>query len=167
MKYLLIFSWIIILFTGLVSTTPPPNKVKYTSAEGKLSVVFPDYFTTSEMEEANFKTLKVQAQYDEIAFFVAYTIHETELEDNYNLATISLESFAEALGTEIKEESDWIVKKNKGKRAMLYSSKDKLKGEYRAVVVGQIQYQLVVISTEDSWNEKMATEFLKSFKIKN
>jgi hypothetical protein len=167
MKYLLLSSLIIFISLGLVSTTPTPaKKVKYTSTEGKLKVVFPDAYTTTEMNDDGVRTLKTQAQLDEKLFFVAYTLHETELDDHYNLATISLESFAEALSSDIIEQSDWKIKKNIGKRAMLYSSEEKLKGEYRAVIVGQIQYQLIAISSVDSWDEKLAKKFIKSFKIK-
>ena len=166
MKHLLRSSSIIFLFIGLISIAPPPKKVKYSSTEGKLSVVFPDNFTVTEESNSGAKTVKAQLELDDMVFFVAYTVHEAVLEEHYELASVSLESFAEALNTEIIERSDWKVKKNLGTRAVIYSSDNKLKGEYRAILVGQIQYQLVAIGMDTAWDEKGAKTFLDSFKLK-
>ena len=157
---------LLLLFIGSTSIASAP-KSKYTSTEGKMSVTFPagTEFITSESDSEGTKTVKTEAQYNNLVFFVAYTIHETVLPEE-NFAQVSVDSFTEALGASITEQSDWKVGKNTGIRVELAVEGAELVGEYRALIVGKYQYQITVVGATSDWDQAVVDKFMKSFKVK-
>ena len=164
MKRVIFSSSLVLLFIGITSLAPS-TQFKYSSSEGKLSIVFPDKFTTEENVGDQYKTIKTQALYNDILFFVAYTVHTTELTDNEGLTKVSLDSFIGGLEANVTKESMWKVRKNKGLQASFNIVSQGLKGEYRIVLIGQIQYQIAVVGAEDAWSQTLADSFIKSCKI--
>ena len=81
MKRVILSCTLLLVLVGVTSLTPS-EKVNYSSVEAKLSVMFPDKFTTSEQFEENYKSVKTQCLADDMVFFVAYTVHESEMERN-------------------------------------------------------------------------------------
>lgn len=163
MKSILFSSVLLLLFVGFTSIAPP--KFKYSSSEGKISVTFPAEFSVSQNEDTDVKTVKIQSQSDEMVFFVSYTIHANVLTDHEGLAKESLDSFNEALGGEISEESVWKVNGQNGLQARLNIPTNELTGIYKVVLIDQMQYQVTAVGPKSNWDEKKAQKFLKSFKV--
>ena len=151
----------------ILSSFAPASKIKYTSAEGKLEITFPTAFDIQDMSTENYSSIQAKADLDDQLFFMTYNIHTTELSDHEGLAETSLSSFTEALHGEITSRNTWQVKKNKGLKAKLKIEEYDLVGDYGVVIVGQIQYQVAVVSATDKWNQARSDAFFKSFKIKN
>ena len=165
MKRLIFASALLFLLVGITSLAPAP-KYKYSSDEGKLTVTFPGEFETSEEQKETYKSVKTQAVVDDMVFFVGYTIHESDMADTDELTKVSLDAFINGLNGVVSEETTWKVKKNSGLKALFNVSDNGLKGEYRVVIIGQIQYQITAVSSVDAWDEKVAQKFFKSFKLK-
>lgn len=119
------------------------------------------------MDEEDYVTYKVSSQKDKIVFFANYTIHELELADAEQLSKTSLEAFNEAVEGEIVSSGDWKVGSSKGLQAVIEMSATKHKVNYRAILVGNIQYQLVVFSEAENWNQQLSNDFMQSFTLKN
>lgn len=164
MKRVILSCTLLLVLVGATSLTPS-TKVNYSSVEAKLSVLFPDKFTTSEQFEENYKSVKTQCLVDDMVFFVAYTIHESEMAGIDGLAKVSLNAFIEGLEGEVTTETMWKVNKHEGIRALIAVSETNLTGEYRVVIMDNIQYQIMALSPEASWDKKKAKKFFKSFKV--
>lgn len=165
MKRILLSSALLVLLIGITSLAPSA-KVKYSSSEGKLSAIFPGEFSTSEDVQDTYKSVKTQAMADDMVYFVAYTIHDIEMTDVDELTQVSVEAFAEGLEGEVTSQTAWKVNKSNGLQAQIEVKGSSLKGEYRVVIIGQIQYQITAIAPVDSWDAKKASKFFKSFKVK-
>lgn len=166
MKRIIFSCTLMILLVGVTSLAPS-SKVNYSAAEAKLSVVFPGDYETSEQFEESYRSIKVQCIVEDMVFFVAYTIHDSEMAEVDGLAKVSLNAFIEGLEGEATEESIWKVNKKEGLKALIAVPETGLTGEYRVVIFDNIQYQIMAISPEASWDKKMAKKFFKSFKVSN
>lgn len=149
-----------------VAFAPTAKGYKYSSAEGKMTVTFPAAFETEVNSQNDIETTKITAIVDEQTFFAAYTLHQTELEDQIMLAQIALDSFSETLNGNILQQSAWKIKKNEGVQAVLNLDEQDAKIQYRVIMIGNLQYQLVVIAANSSFDQKAADSFFKSFKVK-
>ncbi|PHR33231.1 MAG: hypothetical protein COA38_05085 [Fluviicola sp.] len=161
----IIFSSVLLLLLVGVTSLAPSTKVKYSSSEAKLSVTFPGEFTTTEKVKEAYRSSKTMANVGGVVYFVSYTIHDIDMADGESLAKVSLDAFINGLEGEITEESRWVVNKNNGFQAKLKVAGKDLVGEYRVVLINQIQYQITVIAPEGSWDNKKAKKFFKSFKV--
>ena len=164
MKRIIFGSALLLILLGATSLAPT-TKIKYSSVEAKLTVTFPAEFSTTEQVEESYKSIKTQALLDGMVFFVIYTIHENDMTDPEGLAKISLDAFSGGLESTITEESAWKVNKKNGLQALLEVPEKELVGEYRVVILDQIQYQITVVSPKSDWDEKKAKKFFKSFKV--
>ena len=165
MKRIIFSSALLLLLVGVTSLAPT-TKANYSSSEAKLSVTFPGEFTTTEQVEESYKSVKTQAIIDDMVFFVNYTMHDNEMTDSEGLAKVSLTAFIEGLEGEVSEENTWKVNKKNGLRAIFNAQGNSLTGEYRVVILDQIQYQITVVAPKESWDAKKAKKFFKSFKVK-
>lgn len=153
-------------FLFVLVSMAPATKVKYTSAEGKLSITFPTTFESTNKDSEDYTSIQTQANLEDQLFFVAYNVHNSELSEHESLAQTSLSAFSEAMGGEITKQSDWKLKKNTGVKARIAVESNDLIGEYGAILVGQIQYQVAVVSAKSAWNQARSDAFFKSFKLK-
>ncbi len=144
----------------------PPSNVKYASAEGKLMITFPVAYESTDMSTEDYTSIQTQANLDEQLFFVTYNIHNSELTDHESLAQTSLESFSGAMNGTITTQNTWKVKKNNGLKARIDIPELGLVADYGVVLVGQIQYQVAVVSATEQWNQVRSDAFFKSFKLK-
>ncbi|MCJ8288917.1 MAG: hypothetical protein HRT58_05835 [Crocinitomicaceae bacterium] len=161
----IIFSSVLLLLLVGVTSLAPSTKVKYSSSEAKLSVTFPGEFTTTEKVEEAHRSSKTTANVGGVVYLVSYTIHDNDMADGESLAKVSLDAFINVLEGEVTEESRWVVNKNNGFQAKLKVVEKDLVGEYRVVLINQIQYQITVIAPEGLWDNKKAKKFFKSFKV--
>ena len=165
MKKIIFNSSLVLLLVGITSLVSAQN-AKYSSSEANVSVTFPGTYETTEKVKEAYKSVMSQVIVDDILYYCSYTVHDNDLSGNEELAKISMNAFVEGMGADIEEEAEWKVGKNKGLQASLVVKDRELKGEYRVVIVGQIQYQITVVGAAASWDKKRAKKFLKSFKIK-
>ena len=82
-----------------------------------------------------------------------------------DLAKVSLEAFTESINGDISSQSDWKVKKSTGLQAIMEISEHGAKVDYRVVIIGNNQYQLVTIEMEsDPLGQDIKDTFFDSFK---
>lgn len=143
----------------------PPTKVKYTSKEGKLSISFPAAYESQDMSTDEYASIQTKAKLEEQLFFVTYNIHKSKLSDPESLAETSLNSFNQAMNGTITSQKTWSVKKNNGLKARIDIPGLDLVADYGVVIVGQIQYQVAVVSATGEWNQAYSDAFFKSFKL--
>jgi len=153
---------LLFLFT---SFAPSPKGFPYQSKEGKLSVVFPGDFTTERTKGNYHVTVKTTCMYNNQTYFVSYTIHSLELTDPLDLAEASYDSFITAVKGVMISKTEWKVKELEGIQAMIDLPESGSKLDYRVIIVGNIQYQLIALAANIDYNEKGAGSFFKSFKI--
>lgn len=144
----------------------PAKGFKYVSEEGKFSINFPSEVSTQDMSTTSYKSIQAQSNLKDQLFFATHNIHETTLTDQEALAETSLKSFVDAMQGTIISQEKWVVNKNNGLKAKLDIPSLNLIGEYNIVIIGQIQYQLAVVSELDNWSQVETDKFLKSFKVK-
>jgi hypothetical protein len=153
---------LLFLFTSFV---PSPKGFPYQSDEGKLSVVFPGDFTTERTEGNNNYTVKTSCAFNNQTYFVSYTIHAMELTDPLELAEVSYDSFITALNGVLMSKAEWKIKEKRGIKAIIDLPETDTKLDYRVIIVGNIQYQLIALAANNDFNEKDAGSFFKSFKM--
>lgn len=165
----------LVLFSGLIfsgnynnaSEPLSPEKVKwskYNAEEGKVKIKFPFPYEIVEEQKENVKTVKIQGKNGEDLFYLAYTIHTAKLDDNEHLAEVSLESFAETLHGKIVQQEEYIINDQSGVKAKIVMQDVGAEIYYRAIIIGQIQYQLIVLDVSKSF-QKERDEFFDSFRI--
>lgn len=176
MKFKLLFlAFVLSLGTGLMSftsekhahetiVTPGGKWYKFTSEDGKISISFPAEPAKDKTEAEEAVTHKVSVTEGTTTYFFGYTYHENELADAKELAQVSLDSFTEAVGGTIKSQGVYKYKKNEGLEAKI-TIEDQGYIMYKVIIIGQVQYQLVVINTVDEFGPD-ADKFFNSFKIK-
>jgi hypothetical protein len=156
------------LFIGFTSLQPSiGDSETYSSKDGKFRVTFPGAYEETVGEGEDQKTVKINFVQGEHILFASYTLHETEITDHQDMAEVSLDSFVEAVNGDLISKSEWKVKGNSGLQSvMTIESEEKIiKIDYRVVLVGQLQYQLVSIAPTDDYDTKMSDKFFKSFQI--
>ena len=157
----------VILFSMGMAPYPAAKWKKYTSEVCKAKISFPAEFTEESPEESDYgKTYKVTAEDGSTQYFFAATVHKNPLDEHYELAKIGMESFAESVGGDLSDEGDYIYKSHRGVKGDI--SKDGVLIRYRTILIGQIQYQIIVIYTEgapDAVEEAKASKFFNSFKV--
>lgn len=141
---------------------------KYKSSEGRMSVKFPSQYTVVTENPDYGKTVKINAEFGAYIFSATYTIHSTSSSgsDPESLANVSLGAFSESLKGNISNKQVWKIKKNNGIRAVIKSDELNISASYACIMIGQIQYQLVVASASDSWVDGKGDAFFESFKAK-
>jgi hypothetical protein len=153
-------------FLFVLVSFAPPSKVIYASAEGKLMITFPAAYESADMSTEDYTSIQTQANFEDQLFFVTYNIHNSELMDHAALAETSLNAFSEAMSGTITSQNTWKVKKNSGLKARIDIPGLGLVADYGVVLVGQIQYQVAVVSATEQWNQARSDAFFKSFKLK-
>lgn len=136
----------------------------YKSEEGKFKIKFPGAIDITEKEKEKYKTTQITCTVNENVYFVVCTTHSAPMKKPKELAKVSLDSFVESLSGKISTKSDWDIKGNSGYIAVINIDKTSVI-HYRVVIVGQIQYQVVVIGKKTNYEEEVAKKFFKSFKI--
>lgn len=105
--------------------------------------MFLSEFTSTVQNEDLYKTVKTQAVYNNVVFFVAYSIHEQKMDNGQKMSKVSLDSFTEALQATDINELPWKVRKNEGLKATFEAAEGSILGEYRVVIVGQRSIKLL------------------------
>lgn len=143
------------------------SKVKYDSKVAKFSIVFSSEYEIEESydEENKAKTTKIKSNSNEFFEMASYTLHTVELPDTKQLQQISLDAFVEVVKSKIISKKEWKAGENIGISTILKSEELDLILSYNVIIKDQIQYQIIAFSKANSWDEKKANKFVKSFKL--
>jgi len=137
----------------------------YLSEEGKVRINFPAEYAEEVKANNPNAPRKISARYNNVDYILSYTIHETPIVMHSEMAKVSVESFVEALGGELVMNKAYTYKGNTGQSALIMLKNGQLTVNYRVILVGQIQYQVIVVSPTASQDIKTLNKFLKSFKL--
>lgn len=151
----------------LLAAFAPAKKFLYDSSEGRFSVVFPAEYATERDEGEDVATIKTSCNLDGQTYFASYSLHQLEMTDPMEMAEVSYDSFIKAVGGVLQSKSDWKVKEHTGLIAVMNLSDESVLLEYRVILVGNIQYQLVVLAATGDYDAKAAGNFFDSFKLKD
>jgi hypothetical protein len=162
-----IFKTSLLLLSVFIVTTAfaPAKKHVYSTEEGKFSITFPGEYSSEREEKENATTIKTTCIYEGHTYFASYSLHQTEMTDHKDMAEVSYDAFIEAVKGQLLSKSDWDVKDNEGLKAVMIIADNTVKLEYRVVLVGNIQYQLVAMAAVEEYNSKAIDKFFKSFKL--
>jgi len=158
---------LILSFSAFTSSVQAQKRYQFTTDEGNFKIKFPVEFTTERTEKESATTTKTSCTVDDQTFMASYTLHETELIDHIEMAEVSAESFGESINGTLQSKTDWTVNNHTGLIAIFDLPEVEAKVEYRVVLVEQIQYQVIVLAKNINYNEEMAADFFKSFKLMN
>jgi hypothetical protein len=81
------------------------------------------------------------------------------------MAQVSYDTFLSSIGGKEILKSAWDIKKNIGLKAIIDMPEDETRLEYRVILVGNIQYQLVVLAINSVYDGQAAAAFFDSFKL--
>jgi hypothetical protein len=143
----------------------PAKKAVYENEEAKFSVTFPGEYTTETEKGENVTTVKIICTYENQTYFASYSLHELTITDHMEMAEVSYDSFKEAVGGQTLSRSEWDIDNHKGLRSVMDLTESGVKLEYRVILLGNIQYQLVAMAANADYDEKAAAKFFKSFKL--
>lgn len=148
-----------------VAMNPPAKGAYYNSSVGKFSIVFPAQYEVQTSGDGELESGKISVTIDDQTYFASYTVHTVDLTNVKELTEVSVDSFREELSATMQGKSEWKVKKNSGLKATMKLAEQDVKMQYHVLIVGQIQYQLIVAAPSGSFNQKAADAFIKSFKL--
>jgi hypothetical protein len=137
----------------------------YKSEEGKFKVKFPGSIDIKEAKSEKSTTKKITCEEANNAYFVGCTIHKIPMTNQKKMAEVSMDSFTESLDGKVSSKEDWNVKGNIGCQAKVSLEEGNAVVHYRVILVGQIQYQVIVTAKKKDYDAKVADKFFKSFKI--
>ncbi len=142
------------------------SKHTYISQVGKVKITFPASFEEKlpPPSSEGAQTTKISSTLGEMNFFLSYTIHDSPIEEHYQMAKLSMDSFSESLKGDLITEGDWKYKKESGRMGEIKIPRSDIRVFYRSLLVGQIQYQLIV-TLPATGEEKYVKSFFKSFKL--
>jgi len=147
-----------------IEMTTASSSSKCTLNDGKISIKFPGDYEVSTNENEDVTTKKAMHKTEDgIVYYLSWSLHKNSLDDVETLCETSLNSFAERIDGELESSSIIKYKKHKGKGAII----DYMEGQinYKVLIMGQNQIQIVVASGSKDVSEE-AAKFYKSFKYK-
>ena len=136
---------------------------EFKSVEGKCTVTFPGEYNIDSDETEYAKVVKVMCNTDSHTFLLSYSLHKNEMVDHQNMAEVSYDSFIEAVGGQELSKEEWEINGQKGLKATIEMPANNSKVDYRVILVGEIQYQLASIASNQNYDEAAIAAFNDSF----
>jgi hypothetical protein len=137
----------------------------YSSEPGKFTIQFPSEFSIKETDNQGTVTTEVSCEYDDGMLIAGFTIHSEDLNEVEELAKISADSFQESLEADVISSKVWHYRGYKGIKAKYSIAEIGYTVEYRVIIRGNIQYQLVHLFFGDSSVNSDELDFFDSFNI--
>jgi hypothetical protein len=156
----------IVLFILTIPMAYAQKNYPYDSNEGKFSIEFPGEFTVDREDKDKVSTIKINCDYEGQTYFASYSLHKIEMVDHEEMAEVSFDSFHAAVGGEVLMKDEWKVDGNTGLMAEIDLAENSVTITYRVILVGNIQYQLIVMAEYSDYDKKLANKFFKSFELK-
>lgn len=138
---------------------------KLVSSAGKFSVKFPCLYEESVSEGSEQTTYKFTCEKNGQTYFIGYSLHRIEMKGHEDLAQVSVDSFIEAVQGDLTSQWEWKIANASGLKTLISVENGETLIDYRVVLIGQIQYQVVVLAAKNEYDQKAAGKFQKSFKI--
>ncbi|MBC8147703.1 MAG: hypothetical protein H8E98_06930 [Bacteroidetes bacterium] len=159
---------LIIIIIGIAPASYPQksNWTKFESEQAKAEISFPSSFSESTEKKENVTTYKIMSELNDNVFFFSYSLHSIELNDEYKLAQVSLESFANGVNGKIINQKEYKVKNGKGIESQIEMQDGSMIATYIVIIKNQIQYQVVAATSKEKAYLKISKKFIKSFKLK-
>ena len=154
------------LQSAWAATPVAEGNEKYSSSLGKVSIYFPGSFNEEVTNESYGESHTVKALVGDDAFMMSFVIHKNDLSaagSMKDMAQVSLDAFAEALGGTRSNEKDYIYRGHEG-RGCDIKMENGMFVRYKCVIIGQIQYQLIAIVSDKSASADKMENFFDSFK---
>jgi hypothetical protein len=165
LKYNSIFLLTLFIFIGQSNVSAQAKWEKHYSENGKFEIKIPGLVEENVLSEETTTTYKFHLQGGETEYLATGTVHEYNLDiDSLDLETVSLESFAETVKGNIAQKSAWKVGKYSGIKAIIEN--DQLYIDYRILIIGNMQFQVVAYAPPGKFDTKSAGKYFKSFKLK-
>ncbi|MCB0738136.1 MAG: hypothetical protein KDC92_11535 [Bacteroidetes bacterium] len=162
---LLLASFLLFGFSNQETKSEKTKWFKFKSEMSGSKLKFPGTFETEVTNKESGNTYKTNCIVGSVVYFMGETKHETEMTNHEEMAKVSLDAFAEKLNGTINSESDWIIKKSKGRKAKISIDESDATVFYQVILIGQWQYQLVIVAPNDQMpDEKSRNQFFNSFK---
>lgn len=140
---------------------------KYESAEFNISIVFPMAFEETlgqkEVEGKIQKKTSVKGSDGSGHYLASVTKHVVQMRNHVEMADISMNAFVETTKGEIKTQAAFMYKEHEGRDAVIYLPAQQSYVHYRVILIGDYQYQIVVVSDIES-RSKAISDFFNSFK---
>lgn len=143
-----------------------PKWYSYSTEVGKVKAKFPGNPTLENQDTDIGKKHTATSRFGDNTYMISYVIHSTQLADQEKLAEASLNAFRDKVKGQILNQSAWNLKAGKGTRATISMPDKDAKVEYRVVLIGQLQYQVIVVAPTNKYDAKVAEKFFKKVKIK-
>jgi hypothetical protein len=158
----------LIIFSLLLTATHllGQSDFVYETEEGKFSIDFPAKYNVNSEEKGSIRTAQAMCAFDEHTLLATYTLHATEITDHDALADTSIVAFGNSVNGNLLSKTDWVVDGKKGRKAFYNLPEQNIKVEYRVLLVGQLQYQIIVMATNAKFDNEMAVTFFDSFRLK-
>jgi hypothetical protein len=138
----------------------------YKSVDFNISIIFPMAFEEKmdqiEVEGKIQETVEVSGSDGSGDYFASVTKHTIEMADHFEMAAESLDAFRETINAKIISEEIFTYKEHKGKQALMYLEEQKIYVHYKVILIGNNQYQMIVINTT-KMTSKTVDDFFKSF----
>jgi hypothetical protein len=141
----------------------------FKSKEGKFEIDFPVEPKVENTDGDDSKTVQLQATHNEVIYMASAVIHETNLDveglSPEKLSQASLEAFANVMGGEMKSNGDFKLGKNKGRECVIDNSEKGFMCYYKVIIIGQVQYQVIVMNAPANDDKKSRAKFFSSFEV--
>jgi len=173
MKKTLTYTLVVILYlttTAFITNDLPRNKgkwVKYESEEAKIKIKFPgEIDVTDEVLDNGAHHISVKHQPLSGKMYMLDVIkHVEDLSTEENLDQISLDAFFANMNIEHAIAKDWDLKGNIGRQSKVVVDEMEITIDYRVVIIGQQQIQVVVVAPSSQWDQKVVNKFFMSLKL--
>lgn len=144
-----------------------PRWVTFTSEEEKVRIKFPgEPEVTDEMRDDGGHHVRAQYNNENNCIYMFDVVrHTADLSFSEDLPQVSLNSFLETLDQKDYESDDYIVGKHKGLKALIHLKDNGITIDYRVLIAGQRQVQIIVMMPRAEWDQDVADKFFKSFKL--
>lgn len=144
--------------------------VKYKSKEGKFQIEFPGEPKEDIQKKEDSKTIQLQVESNDVIYMGSAVIHQTKLDvagvTPEMLAESSLDAFAGVIGGNITKKEDFKMNGVNGKACTISNPDQGFECHYKCIIIGQIQYQFIVMSAPSNSNKENRDKFFDSIKIK-
>ncbi len=161
---------IIILFAALlisfVSITAQENWKTFNSETGKFSIDFFANVTVSQVNKEKVTTYKTKFTNDNMVIMVNSSKHKAALDDRKDLLKKSLDTFVSSVGGIITASKEI---ENNGAIGT-YATMNLQNGiflEYKVYLKDFYQYQVIIYSKDNNYNQEMANRYFETFKIED
>jgi len=162
---------ILYLTTSSFTVTDLPRSkgkwITYQSKVEKIKIKFPgEILEVDEELEDGAHHINVKHQPLSGNMFMLDVIrHVEDLSVSENLAQVSLDAFFTNMGVDNAVTEFWDLRGNQGVKSKVIMGEMGITIDYRVVIIGQQQIQVVVVMKSGLWDQKVVNKYFASLKL--